>query len=144
MINLSTVTKAVEALFKDAPTLKTYTVVRGKYINDDPGISKWIGIYKGSIKSRPKTIGRGVAGFKSEMTIKIIVQAYGVVHTIDIDSLLDERIDLVTDVIDENKNLGGTVDSVVGYDVEYRYSEGDDITMAFQLAIITISMEKRA
>jgi len=143
MMNCSVVTKALQTLLKAEEKLQGFAVTRNEYDNADPALDKWVGIYKGKDIYTPQTVA--VANnFKTRFSVKVNVQAYGVVHTTDIDEVLEQRIAFVMDAVNVTRRIGGTVDMVLGYEVDYEYSTDDDKTMPFQLAMITISAEKRA
>lgn len=144
MMNFSVVTRGMEALLKNNAELEQFNVTRGGYVNQDPGNDKWIGIYKGDVLYTPKTLGRGARTFATSFTLKVVVQSYGVHDLSEIDDILEDRIQLVMNAVNADRTIGSTVDNVVGFKVEYTYDEKSDKTMPFQLAIITISMEKRA
>jgi len=143
MMDFSVVTKGLQELLKNNANLQGFRVTRNEYVNEDPGLDKWVGIYKGKVIYTPQTLGRN-NNYKTRFTIKVIVQAYGVVHTTDIDEVLEQRIAYVMDVVNADPRINGTVDMVLGYEVDYEYSTQEDESMPFQLAMITISMEKRA
>jgi hypothetical protein len=145
MINFIAITKAIESILKEANVnAKSYTIERNTIINTDENIAfeGWIGIYRGSVRYTPYTTGS--QPYLAEIDLRIEVQAASLSSAQDCEAKLDELVDFVLGSLDNNRNLGGVVAMVKGYEVDYddNYAEGSDIF--YQTAEINPIYEVRA
>lgn len=141
-MNYSDITKAIQALLESDPGVQGFLnrpIERESVVNFDPNQTPWIGVYKGAVNYSPRTIGYN--SFEAEVLPRIIVQAASLRDGDDCSTRLDEYVQLVLDAIRADRTLGGTVDMITGYNVEYGYTETERTSVAFQSAIITITAE---
>lgn len=143
MINLATIMEATKVLIQNNANFSGYTIVRGEYINTDPSIDKWVGIYKAKVKYTPWVIGKGARNWKAEVELKIVTQAFGIRGDL-VDEELDTKITNLLAAIETDRTLGGTVSMITGYDISYEYERNDDSTIPFQNAMISLLGETRA
>lgn len=143
MFNMSTVTKATTTLLKDA-LAKKYTIARGEYMNDDPSITPWVGIYRAKLALEPLTLGRTSNRFLTDVSLLIIVQASSGKDGAQAEERLEEYQSAVISALDADPTLGGTVQTITGYSVEYTYKENERESLYFQEALITVSARTKS
>ena len=144
MINIADITTALQAQLTADVTVSEFLaspIVRGGLINNDAGMTPWIGIYRGAVNYEPRTLGRGLSTYEAYPSVRIIVQETSMDSGEDCENLLEGRVKSVLDAVLADPTIGGTVDMVTGFGVEYGYVETDRETLYFQSAIITISLE---
>lgn len=141
MIDISTITKAVEAMLISG--LDGYVITRNELRNEDPNVAAgnkgWVGIYRGGQKLSPRTTGNMPWG--GEVEIVVEVQTASMRSGAEAEERLQAAEKEVMDVLEADKKLGGTVDMTMGYEV--RYEVNADTQTYFQAAIITVKAEVR-
>ena len=140
-MNISTVTKALQEQIQNDPEVQSFLkqdVLRDEYVNNDPNRTPWICVYKGKIDFEPVTIGYG--SFEATPSPRVMVQATSLKSGEDCSNKLDDYVDKILDAIKKDKTIGGTVDILLSYTIEYGYLETDRTTLAFQSAIITLNL----
>ena len=81
MIDFAAITKALTAQLETyLATVSTtgprhYTVKRSAYLNHDPEITPWVGVYRSKIDYEPRALGSGSGQWRVNPEIKIAVQA---------------------------------------------------------------------
>lgn len=139
MLNMSDITKAVVALIEGSPSATEYLVKRGDYINDDPHETPWVGVYRSKLGLTPLTIGRGSKKWNGDVSILVIAQQASMKSGDEAEDRLEAMQKIILEIIDADPTLGGTVQTVVGYDIEYTYKENERESIYFHEALITIS-----
>ena len=141
MLNASDITKAVEQAFLSDPLFKEFTVERGEFVNENPAICPWLGIYRKDIDYTPETLGGGSDYWTAIMTLTLVVQATNYSSGAECEDDLEK---LVTDVIDKifsDTTLRNTIDMVNSLKVSYSYVADDEETLFFQSALIDMTLE---
>jgi hypothetical protein len=145
MIDEGILTRALQAIIVAANL--SATVERGTRINFDPGRCPWMGIYPGTVDSRPKTLG-GSARWANIATPQIVLQTAS--YDSDGQAASDELETLIASVlsvIDADLTLGITGARVVAISREYRYVvfDGDESGNLFMpQVVIKLQMEVRS
>lgn len=142
MINFSTITKSVEKMLAQAPAITQYTIERSVVENMDPGRCPWVGIYRKRLEYIPRRMGVGTNNWSTNIKIDVVIQASSQVDTAE--ELLEEQIAAVLTILDTDRTLGGTVNMVLGYAIEYFIREDATDDVFFQRAVITITAESRS
>ena len=120
---------------------KGYNVKQGVYINRNPDIEPWVGVYKGKRNYTPATLGHDLLQWDNSITVMVVVQAafYGDGDLTD--ELLEERIKEVLDAVNGDHTIGGQVDMLNDISIEYSYVREDSSTILFQEATINLIYE---
>lgn len=139
MIDFSKITKATEAILREAPTLQSWTIERSVLENADPGRCPWAGVYRQRVGYTPRRMGQGARNWANEIKLLIKVQASSQVDSAE--EQLESQVKEVLDVIETDRTLRGTVRMILGYDVEYFINEQATEDTFFQQAVITITAE---
>lgn len=148
MINVSTITTALKTLLDSNATIAAWPlampVVRGDYINEDAGLTPWIGIYRGEINLEPRTLGMTPNNLEATALIKIVVQQSSADSSSACETLLEGRVHDVLSAIMSDTSIGGTVDMVNRFKVSHGYIETESTSLYFQTAIIELEAEVSA
>ena len=142
MINMSVITAAVEVLL-NAELNDDYTIERNEYINMDFEKTAWVGIYRGTFKYTPQTLGRGLNAWRANPSIRIIVQASSLDSAEAAEDELEGYIEEVLDAIMTDITLGGTVAMINEINVSYGYNETESETIYSQNAELELITEVR-
>lgn len=141
MINLKTVTTAVETLLKAG--LSGYQIERNPQRPQDPWMASaktaWVGIYRGKVDYEGHAIGSNP--WLARVEIVIEVQVASALSEEDCEDKLTTAEKAVLDVVNANRTLSGTVDMVAGYSVDYEINQ--DYQTYYQAAIITLRAQAR-
>lgn len=142
MVNLKTITQAVEALLKQR--LQNYLIERNPIRPSDPWKASvnqaWVGVYRSSTHYEGHSIG--AQPWIANVSFVVEIQTASLTSAEDSeDKLLDAEKD-VLDVINTNRTLSGTVDMVMGYTVEYEQNQ-QGFKVYYQAAIITVRAQVR-
>ena len=147
MINYSDITTALaEQILADQSiqnTLRKNFVERGGPINENASDAPWIGVYRGAITHDPRILG-GVNNWESTGLIRICVQSISMVSGSACEDSLEELVRLVIAAILADTTIGGTVDMVNKFAVDYRYLESNRKSLYFQMAIISMTFEVKS
>lgn len=147
MININTVTAAVKTLLDGNGTVAAWLnkpVVNGDFINELPGQTPWVGVYRGGVKHNPRTLGMQPNNWESTITLKIVLQDTSYVSAADCESLLELHTkDIITALVTDT-TIGNTVDMINNFDISYGYIDTDRESLYYQTAIITFEAEVRA
>jgi len=145
MINVSDITKALKNIFDNNATMikEGFTIERSEYVNLDEGRCPWIGIYKNTNKTDPATLGVHNSSWSSEITLKLIIQASHLNSGAECEDRLDRYLKQVKDAIWTEPTIGGYVEMVTGFDIEYLFEETESEEAYFQWAIINVTLEAR-
>ncbi len=148
MIDEGIITRAIETLLNASNTLSTATIERGTRINFDSGRCPWIGIYPGTVDTKPKTLGAGSARWTNNIVPQIVIQTSSFEG--DGQSASDELETLIASVltvINTDLTLGVIGARVVGFTREYRYVvfDGDESgNLFFPQCLLKLQMEVRS
>jgi len=144
MINYATISSALQAqLLADATVaglLKVARIERGGFMNVDADNTPWVGVYRGGISYAPRTLGSD-QNWEATPNIRVIAQTSDLKSGERCEDSLEALVKAINDAILTDTTIGGTVDIVTGFDVEYSYREDERTSVHFQQAIITIGME---
>ena len=141
MVNLKAVTQAVESILKER--LQNYLVERNPIRPSDPWkatVNKaWVGIYRGDSDYEGHAIG--AQPWLANINVVVEIQVASLTSPEDCEDKLLDAEKAVLDIINTNRNLGGTVDMVMGYSVNYEVNA--DARIYYQAVIITIRAQVR-
>jgi hypothetical protein len=143
MIDASGITIGLADLLNDSLQLSNIRVEREEVVNYDPDVDLWVGVYKGEWTMQPKTIGVGSRTQQVQFTARIVARVFDLRSS----SRCDEKLNtLVKDVIaatETDRTLGGTVSTILRYEVSYQYNEATDAGLYLQQATIRVITEIR-
>jgi hypothetical protein len=143
MIDASGITTALHAQLANIISVPGVVVEREEIVNYDPGVELWVGVYKGEWSMLPKTIGGGGSTRRVQFSPRIIVRSYDYGSVKECDEKLNELVKAVLSAVEDDRTIGGTVATVLGYDVSYQYSEVDQSSLHMQQATIKVTTELR-
>lgn len=151
MINTATVTAAVVAQLKAGLPAQTDAgldyrdalITRREYVNRNPGLTPWIGVYPRRRSLAPRTLGNTATMWQATFEITVVVQATSRRSGEGAEDLLEEYHADVLAALESDRTLGGTVDMIVGYQTEYSYVETESESLFFQEALITLTAEAK-
>jgi len=138
VLNVATITAALHAQLV-AALGSTYQVERAEYINDDPSRCPWVGVYRGGLQLDPQTLGRGSNRWRAQVDLKVVVQAESIDDGAQAEDNLQAYEKAVLAAIDADTTIGGTVQSVIAYSIDYDYVRDERSSVYFQAAIITVT-----
>ena len=123
MLNVVDVTQALESQIKADPTAGKYTVERGEPINMDAGSAAtgWVGIYKGKMSLTSLGMAGGKRWRVDPLQLIVVVQAASMKDGKDCDERLQEYLSAVLSAINSDPTIGGTVQFIQGFEIEYDY-----------------------
>lgn len=141
MINIHTITKALYDQIRknDEVVAQGYKVEHGEYINNDSDRAPWVGIYKGPISYGPGSLGRHSQSWDAAITLIVVVQASHGGSGQKCSERLGEYEAAVLDAIWADSSLGGLIDMITDFDIEYSYNNQASETLHYQQSIITIT-----
>ena len=142
ILNFANVTKAVESILKGG--LSNYMIKRNPERNVDPSKAAkgngWIGIYRGPLTYDAHTTGS--TPWLVGLNVRVEIQVASMKSGEDAEDKLQKAEEEVLTVLTNNKDLNGTVNQTLGYDVDYDFNEDERIW--FHAAIIIIRAEVRS
>ena len=140
MINVSTIMEQVKDWLVDDNNLPNLTVVRGEFVNEDPGkaATGWIGIYRRSVDYDPRNLGRPPNNYDAELVFDLVVQRTSMSSGAESEDLLEESVKAVLDRVVQ---IPEPIKHFSNITVEYTYLETDRKTMYFQGALITFTAD---
>ncbi len=146
-VNVSTITNAVYELILDdlelQELLEASHVVRSGFVNVNPGLTPWAGVYKSSVEYTPRSLGQHSGTWQLTVGTQVLLQVFSADTGEDAENKLEDLIQKLMRLIFDNLTLKGTVDMTLGFNVEYRFLEGENETSYFQMAMVTINSEVR-
>jgi hypothetical protein len=134
-INFSDVTRAIESMLNDAPTIGQagVKVKRSDEINESPTAHGWIGIYPDEISCPPRALGMG-SGYRNQLIRPfLLVQHNDLTSGADCEERLETLIQKVVGVLLSDTSLKGTVQTIGEFTVrrvKFDKSEGIYMQMA--------------
>ncbi len=143
MINFSEITRALVTQLENYEDVINLSPVieRGEYVNVDPDRTLWIGVYRSKANYTPRTLGRSISSFQNVSSIEILVQESSMLSGADCEDRLEDAVRRVLDGVLSDMTIGGTVDMVNDFEIEYLYNETVIESVYFQAAVITVSVE---
>lgn len=144
LLNTASVTAALVTLISEHPDVmgRFKTIERGEYINKDPAITPWCGVYRTTVSYEPKQLGHHAQTWKSLLTIKLVVQAHAGTGQQAEDDLEDAVQRVMTAVLSD-LTIGNTVEMLKTLNIEYSYDETQSETLDYQWAFVTLVYETR-
>lgn len=148
MINFKNITQALETLLTQNVG-DDYVIERNpvrpadafKVMRD--GKKGWIGIYRGTIRYNP--YASGSAPYLAEIRFTLEIQVASVKSADDCEDKLCDAEKTIIDLLETDRKagkIGGYVDNITGYEIEYEMNE--DNATYYQAALITPIAEVRA
>lgn len=143
MLNFATVTSALETLLN--ANLTGYSINRNAPRNTDPNVparqqNGWINIQRNKLNY--VGYSTGPQPWLGTPSIRVEIQVSSRESGSDAEDMLQSAEAEVLSVIAADKNIGGTVAIIKGFDISYEYNDSTEIY--HHAAIITINMEVRA
>ena len=141
MLNPSDITQAVETAFNKDPVFNSFTIERGEFVNMNPALCPWLGIYRNDINYAPETLGAGPDHWTAIMTLTLIVQASNLSSGAQTEDDLEGYVESVITKMFGDTTLRGSIDIINALKVSYSYLAEDEKTMFFQSALIEMTLE---
>lgn len=147
MINLATITASLLSSLQADATLaslgfRTAGIVRGDYVNKDPSLAPWLGLYRTMVDYSPRCLGtKNPGSWEGKITIRMLVQASTTQGGDACEDLLESYVKAALDAVWADPTWSNVVDMVTALNVEYSYKEDDTSTIYFQWAMVTITAE---
>jgi len=141
MIKVNTITKAVETMFRTDPEFNTFTIERSDWVNENPSVCPWLGIYRGNIDYNPETLGNGPDYWTGLMTLRLVVQAANYESGAASEDELETYVEAVISKILTDTTLRGVVDMVNEVNVTYTYLAEQEDSLFYQAALIEMKLE---
>lgn len=135
-------TVALEEILKADERLAHFIVVRSEPIDEQPEGAPVVGIYKARESYQAHTIAAGQNPWRVEGTPELILMTASLKSGGDADRRMEAAKLLLFTVLSENLTVGGTVNMLNGWDVEYEY--GQEGGVYFVGVTITLQVEARA
>jgi hypothetical protein len=140
-INTAKIAQALQALLKRELTI-VKEVYRGEYINEQAKLAPWVGVYRAPVTYEPRTLGRGADTWEGNPQFRIVVQESSFKDRgMDCEDKLEQAVAQVLNALETDRTLGGTVDTISKYEIDYSYIETDAASIYFQTAFILITTE---
>lgn len=142
MFKTTTASKALYNRIRNSTQLKgIVNITYGDFINTDNRSVPWIGVYRGPTDLDPWTLPNG---WRAISQYRVIIQEGGFDEGSAIEQRLEALVDIVLDLLNEDKTLGGTVGTLTKIGVDYSYfSDAEQVDVHFQQADILITAETR-
>ena len=142
MVDMKVITSAVKALL--VANFSDCTIVRNARRNVDPNTAAqgdgWMGVYKGGVEYTPLTTGRY---FQSDIEVVVEIQKADFQNLgAKVEDELEVLVQSALEVFTAEPTLSGTVDSTMGYDVDYDINTDNEVYI--YSALITISAQVKS
>lgn len=145
MINFYTINLALrEQLTNNSAffsLLETKKIEISEFINVNHIRAPWCGVYRQGYTADPRTL-QTPATWTIGPTLFVILQAKSIQSGEDCEKILENLLDKCLDAIFADKTLGGEIDIIKRFDVEYSYNREVESTMHYQQAILKLEVEK--
>lgn len=143
MINISDITQAVVEQINNYPAIraKDFNVSRSSYVNYDPDLTPWVGVYKGTATYTPRTMGRHARSWTFVAEINIVVQASHFGTGAEAEDRLDEYLQIINDALWADPTIGDTVSMITSLGIDYTYEYTESETTHFQWAVLKLTVE---
>jgi len=139
MINVTVITKALQAIFKASEDAQDFKAIeRSNIPNRDMGHTPWLGIYRSKVEYDPHTIGSG-RSWKAQVEIILLLQVATFESGEASEELLEEQLQKVQQILLAKKKVGNTVDQLVSMSVEYFFNNESDESFNYQQAEVTVT-----
>lgn len=144
MLNVADVTSALLMQIRDHAEINGVfkAVERGEYVNKDPAITPWCGVYRMNIKYEPRQLGHHARTWRGLLHVILIVQAHAPTGEQAEDDLEDSVQRVMTAVLSD-LTIGGTVEMLNSCEITYSYDETASETVDYQWAFINLIYETR-
>ena len=118
MIHVDSVTAAVYGLLAGDPVLvsSAFTVAEGEPFNHDLNLTPWVGIYHGTLRIDPHTLG-GAQPWEGQLELFLYVQEAGHRSGQDVTRRLNRAQAAVLDALAADRTLGGSVLMLSGMEI---------------------------
>lgn len=145
-INTSVITKKLfDILRLDASLQDIKSILRSDFVNDNPDLAPWIGIYRTRMSYEPRTLGKGFSSnWQGILEIQILIQEVSYDSGEQAEILLEDLVQKVMHTLFNNDTIGGTVDMIVRFNWEYQFQpsmEEETSKAFFQMGILTLTSE---
>lgn len=144
LLNTADVTAALVDLLNSHPDTMGYlkNIERGEYVNKDPALTPWCGVYRTEINYEPRQLGHHARTWLSLLTVKLVVQAHAGTGP-DTEDELENTVQRVMTAVLSDLTIGGTVEMLKKMNIQYSYDETNSSTLDFQWAFIELVYETR-
>ena len=142
--NVAEVTAALVEQIKNHPgCIGVFSdVQRGEYINKEPGLTPWCGIYRESVSFEPWSLGNHSRSLKCTVVVNLVIQASGKDGP-DTEDKLEDAISRVMKALQSDLTVRNTVDMIKLSSILYSYEETKSESIDFQWAFLTLNLETR-
>lgn len=146
MIDAAKISKALFDIYRASPDLRNEfgnRMERGEYVNEKPGNTPWLGVYRTSVTYEPYQLGRHNRTYKAEVKLTVLIQATAMRSGEGCEDKIEALIKKVLDVTLVDPTIGGQVAMLRDIAVAYEYRAVDTSTMLYQQASITFTADVR-
>jgi len=143
MINPTDVAEAIAERLRNAAALAGVNVARDHYLNEDPGATPWVGVYRLGLDVDPLVLGRGGNSWRGTLRVDVACQYSSAGSGEKTGEGLDDLVKRVLEALFADKTFGGYVAATMSYRVTYDYQQKASATMDFQMATVSLTMEVR-
>ena len=118
MIHVNSVTAALQGLLVADPVLTSsgFTIAEGEAFNHDLNLTPWVGIYHGTLRIDPHTLG-GAQPWEGQLELFLYVQEASHRSGQEVTRLLGAAQAAVLNALDADRTLGGAVLMLTGMEV---------------------------
>jgi hypothetical protein len=123
---------------------KDYLITRNKRQNteDSVAVAGWIGIYRDGINYQPHS--SGATPWMAEPKIRLEIQAASYKGASDCEEKLEAIQEFVMNAIESDRTIGGTVQIITEYDLDYDDNYSDSMQTTYQFITLIITTEVKA
>jgi hypothetical protein len=121
-VNVADITDAVEQLLRNWQPLMSAgvdNVEDAEEINQDAGRCPWVGIYRSKIRYPSRTLGMGTGYRGQRVDLILVMQQFDPTSGKACARRLEDLIQMVIGAVLSDPSLGGTVDALDEFEVQY-------------------------
>jgi len=145
VINFKDITSALETQIKSYNTTNLdYLITRNKRQNteDNIAVAGWVGIYRDGVNYQPHSSGANP--WLAEPKIRVEIQAASYKSEADCEEKLEEITEFIMNAIESDRTIGGTVQMITEYDLDYDDNYSDLMQTSYQFLTLIITAEVKA
>lgn len=117
MINVNSSTHAFYTLVSSNQTVVNSGIVvcKNNYINSDPNLTPWVGIYDMGETGDPARMGIGAKNWNGNYQIDVVIQEQAFDNAEDVKNRLNDLKNLIFSVVNCNHSLENTVATLLAW-----------------------------
>lgn len=150
MLNFSEITEALEGQIESylaglaSPSATRYFVKRSEYINHNKDKTPWIGIYRGNLSYEPRSIGNSLCNWRAIPRVRVVVQGASTRSGEEAENHCENYTQEVLEAILSDYTIGGTVETITGFDIESTFDRESSKRTFFHMNIITVTLQAKS